>query len=71
MNSHQRRKVNRYWRHQAYIDSDTGYIEYMEIRRWCEQHLGKIGFRWGNRMDSIEFDFRTSQDYVLFTLRWI
>lgn len=69
MNSRQRRTARRYWRHEFVLSEDITFEKYKEIRCWCEQNLGKIGYRWGVDGMTYDFGFRHERDYLLFLLR--
>lgn len=69
MNSHQRRSIRRYWRYGHIIEYDDPLV-YLQVRSWCEDQFGKIGYRWGNCKWNPDFCFRHEKDYVLFVMRW-
>jgi hypothetical protein len=69
MNSHQRRKFDRKWKHSVVIYIDR-WSKHVEIREWCEKNFGKIGHRWSNVSSYTPFVFKNEQDAVLFAMRW-
>ena len=78
MNSHQRRKFDRKWKHNVVVDFDSVVVDfdrrwskYLEIREWCEKNFGKMGNRWYNIASYTPFLFKNEKDCVLFILRWV
>lgn len=71
MNSHQRRVIRRYWRYTGFLSDDISFKEYKEVRAWCKGKFGKIGYRWGNTFDYLDFSFRHKEDFTIFALRWL
>ena len=68
MNSRQRRRARRYWRYEFVFSEDITFEEYIEIRDWCQQNLGRVGYRWGHDSMTCDFAFRHERDYLLFLL---
>ena len=71
MNSHQRRVTRRYWRHCATLKDEMTFEQYEEVRRWCRDKFGKVGYRWGNAWCYSDFEFRNKSDCVVFMLKWM
>jgi hypothetical protein len=71
MNSRQRRMTKRYWRYHVTLRDETEYEQYEEVRQWCRDKFGKIGYRWGNTWCYHDFDFRNERDCAMFMLKWL
>jgi hypothetical protein len=70
MNSHQRRKFDRKWKHSVVVYIDR-WSQHLEIHEWCEKNFGKMGNRWHNIASYTPFVFKNEKDCVLFILRWV
>lgn len=76
MNSHQRRKAARYWKHQ-YELPPMSWGKCIAITKWCEEHFGPKGCdRWHYRYIStypteLCFWFHIEKDAAWFKLNWL
>ena len=71
MNSHQRRVTKRYWRQSVTLKKGLTFEQYKEVRKWCKDKFGKVGYRWSNTWCYTVFEFRNKSDCAVFMLKWM
>ena len=72
MNSHQRRKDRRHWKHSVTTEF-ISFNDYVERWDWCYNKLGwgtNSNWRERNRTVGTHWEFVYEKDAVLFALRW-
>jgi hypothetical protein len=72
MNSHQRRKDRRHWKHSV-MTGFMSFAEYIERWDWCYNKIGcRVNSNWREKHRTVgtHWEFVYEKDAVLFALRW-